>query len=131
MPPSCTPILITDAGYRNTWFRQVEALGWYWLGRLRGEVGVKLAKQGWLSNKSFFTKGIHSLSTSDLLSSQRRILLHASFICTKGLIRNAKVRGIAEQVKSILLNTYINVLRKSHGCLPPTFPRHVYCKTTR
>ncbi|WP_434341569.1 IS4 family transposase [Motilimonas cestriensis] len=56
MPPNCTPILITDAGYRNTWFRQVEALGWYWLGRLRGEVGVKLAKQGWLSNKSFFTK---------------------------------------------------------------------------
>ncbi|MCE2573368.1 transposase [Motilimonas eburnea] len=52
MPPSCTRILITDAGYRNTWFRQVEALGWYWLGRLRGEVGVKLAKQGWLSNKS-------------------------------------------------------------------------------
>ncbi|WP_249364798.1 transposase [Pseudoalteromonas rubra] len=29
---------MTDAGYRNTWFRQVDKKGWFWLGRVRGKV---------------------------------------------------------------------------------------------
>jgi len=36
IPKSVTPLIVTDAGYRNPWFREVEKLGWYWLGRARG-----------------------------------------------------------------------------------------------
>ena len=28
LPPRCRPILVTDAGFRTPWFKQVEALGW-------------------------------------------------------------------------------------------------------
>ena len=35
VPASVTPIVVTDAGFRSPWFRAVDALGWYWLGRLR------------------------------------------------------------------------------------------------
>lgn len=31
----CRPILIADAGFRVSWFRQVEAMGWDWVGRVR------------------------------------------------------------------------------------------------
>jgi len=31
----CCPILVTDAGFRTTWFKLVEALGWDGVGRVR------------------------------------------------------------------------------------------------
>ena len=55
LPKRCCPLIITDAGYRNTWFREVEKLGWFWLGRLRGEVGFRESGQSkWRSNKTFY-----------------------------------------------------------------------------
>lgn len=35
LPCDCQPIVVTDAGFKNPWFKQVEALGWHWLGRIR------------------------------------------------------------------------------------------------
>jgi len=42
LPKSCTPIIVTDAGFRGPWFKAVEALGWYWLGRVRNVVNYRL-----------------------------------------------------------------------------------------
>ncbi len=33
-PAHCRPILVTDAGFRTTWFSAVAALGWDWVGRV-------------------------------------------------------------------------------------------------
>lgn len=41
MPKQARPILITDAGFRSPWLREVSALGWDWVGRLRGTTQVK------------------------------------------------------------------------------------------
>ncbi|MDR7194872.1 hypothetical protein J2W68_003626 [Luteimonas terrae] len=41
VPDGVTPILVTDAGFRTPWFRAVSAIGWHWLGRLRGRTQVK------------------------------------------------------------------------------------------
>lgn len=35
LPTGCVPILITDAGFRSTWFKLVNRMGWYWVGRIR------------------------------------------------------------------------------------------------
>jgi hypothetical protein len=35
LPPGCRPVLITDAGFCTPWFREVEALGWLWVARIR------------------------------------------------------------------------------------------------
>ncbi len=37
-PAGCRPILVTDAGFRGPWFRDVEALGWHWVGRVRNTI---------------------------------------------------------------------------------------------
>jgi Transposase DDE domain len=39
LPPQCRPVIITAAGFRGPWFRDVEALGWDWVGRIRN--GIK------------------------------------------------------------------------------------------
>ncbi|MGB1322912.1 MAG: IS4 family transposase [Vibrio gallaecicus] len=38
LPPECVPLMVTDAGFKNPWFRAVEKQGWYWLSRVRGQV---------------------------------------------------------------------------------------------
>lgn len=36
------PIMVADAGFRSTWFQEVERLGWHWVGRVRGRTMVQL-----------------------------------------------------------------------------------------
>lgn len=43
IPEDKHPIVITDAGFRTPWFEAVQALGWSWVGRLRGTTLVKPA----------------------------------------------------------------------------------------
>jgi len=43
LPPGCVPILITDAGFRGAWFRLVNRMGWYWIGRIRNRDMVSQA----------------------------------------------------------------------------------------
>lgn len=35
LPPSCVPVVVTDAGFRSPWFRAVEERGWFYVGRVR------------------------------------------------------------------------------------------------
>lgn len=42
LPAQCRPIIVTDAGFRCPWFREVQALGWHWVGRVRNRVYLKL-----------------------------------------------------------------------------------------
>jgi hypothetical protein len=41
LPANCRPVLITDAGFESAWYDQVAALGWDYIGRLRGLVKVE------------------------------------------------------------------------------------------
>ena len=36
LPTECKPIIITDAGFRNPWYKQIINLGWDYVGRVRG-----------------------------------------------------------------------------------------------
>jgi hypothetical protein len=38
LPKGCRPYIITDAGFKNPWFRAVLSLGWDYIGRVRGKV---------------------------------------------------------------------------------------------
>ena len=35
LPEGCQPVIVTDAGYKSPWFRQVIALNWFIVGRVR------------------------------------------------------------------------------------------------
>lgn len=55
LPSHVIPIIVTDAGFRNTWFRQVNDMGWCYLGRVRGDVNV-LIKNQWQHIKQLFNQ---------------------------------------------------------------------------
>jgi hypothetical protein len=56
LPRRCRPILVTDAGFLCEWFEAVRALGWDFIGRLRGRVRVQHRGQ-WLALEE-----VHSLA---------------------------------------------------------------------
>jgi hypothetical protein len=55
LPSHVIPIIVTDAGFRNTWFRQVDDMDWCYLGRVRGDVNV-LIKNQWQHIRQLFIK---------------------------------------------------------------------------
>jgi hypothetical protein len=59
LPNEACPIIVSDAGFRNTWFRQVQEKGWFWLGRARGEVSIKQTNKPWISNKTLYPSANH------------------------------------------------------------------------
>ena len=44
LPASAEPIIVADSGFKVPFFREVERLGWRWVGRVRGRDYVKLKR---------------------------------------------------------------------------------------
>jgi Transposase DDE domain len=47
LPSGCQPIIVTDAGFRVPWFQAVRALGWDYVGRVRGTVTLCTGNGQW------------------------------------------------------------------------------------
>ena len=57
LPDECKPILVTDAGFRTTWFKLVESLGWDWVGRVRNRHHMRWTRGGhWFDAKRCYEK---------------------------------------------------------------------------
>jgi len=58
LPEHCKPIIVTDAGFRNPWFKLIRSVGWDFLGRVRQRTHCKrLSDSTWSPNKE-----LHSLA---------------------------------------------------------------------
>ena len=54
LPKTCKPIILSDAIYRSPWFKAVEEKGWYWVGRVRGQVSLSKDKHHWKTSYQWF-----------------------------------------------------------------------------
>jgi hypothetical protein len=60
LPDACCPIVITDAGFRNPWFKMVMVLGWDYVGRIRNRDLLRPVKSSdWVSCKTLYTKATY------------------------------------------------------------------------
>ena len=49
------PIVVADAGFRSTWFNEVERLDWHWVGRIRGRTLIQL-EGAWRHCRTLFAQ---------------------------------------------------------------------------
>jgi len=60
LPTDCCPIIVTDAGFRTPWFREIESLGWDWVGRIRNKHMIKHCNNSdnndWIDCKTFYSQ---------------------------------------------------------------------------
>jgi len=55
VPAGAIPIVVTDAGFRAPWLREVERLGWAFVGRVRNRDHVRFPEAtGWMRSKSLY-----------------------------------------------------------------------------
>jgi len=61
LPAGCCPIVVADAGFRTPWFKAVEALGWYWVARIRHRHLVQFEAGGaWTPVKALHKQATHT-----------------------------------------------------------------------
>ncbi len=56
LPTGCRPIVMTDAGFHAPWFKMVVALGWQFVGRVRGRNRLQLANGQWIPARDLFAR---------------------------------------------------------------------------
>ena len=56
VPPGCTLIVMTDAGFHAAWFKMVTAQGWEFIGRIRGRNRVQLQDRPWIPAREIYTQ---------------------------------------------------------------------------
>jgi hypothetical protein len=55
LPPCAhAPIVITDAGFRSTWFELLAKRNWYWIGRIRNRDYLRQPHGTWLPAKALY-----------------------------------------------------------------------------
>lgn len=56
--PDQKVIIVTDAGFQNAWFRHIKCLGWDFIGRVRGNIQLRLKEKGeqWLRRQLLTAK---------------------------------------------------------------------------
>jgi hypothetical protein len=60
LPPGCCPIIITDAGFRNPWFKAVRRLGWDYVGRVRNRYMLTpIHSDDWQPCKTLYAEATH------------------------------------------------------------------------
>lgn len=57
LPPQCTPVVVTDAGFKHPWTKAVRALGWHFVTRVRGATCFRAdAQSPWCKAKQFVVR---------------------------------------------------------------------------
>lgn len=74
VPLECKVLLLTDAGFRAPWFRQVERYGWKWLGRVRNVSKYQfVSEHSWGNVRDLYacaTRRVRKLGTARLNKAQ-------------------------------------------------------------
>lgn len=57
LPKNCKPVIVTDAGFRNPWFKLVLSFGWDYMGRIRQNTHCKhMGENVWFPAKNLYKK---------------------------------------------------------------------------
>ena len=101
VPEGCRPIVVTDAGFRGPWFRDVEALGWDWVGRIRNRIKYLNPQTGrWCFIHSLYreaTARVRHIGWRCLSRHHQywgRLYLVRAFRCRPGRPRKRRVRRV-------------------------------------
>ncbi|MBX9477114.1 IS4 family transposase [Yersinia enterocolitica] len=57
--PDKKVLIVTDAGFQNAWFHHIKSLGWDFIGRVRGNIQLRLDKKGehWFRRQELSASG--------------------------------------------------------------------------
>jgi len=85
LPDNCRPIIITDAGFRVPWFKEVDKLGWDWVGRIRNRNMVRAHEDDdWFDCKVLYASASSSPKYLGAMQLTRNTPYNCHFVLYKG-----------------------------------------------
>lgn len=107
IPSSCVPIIVTDAGFRTPWFKEVRALGWHYIGRIRSRQLMQEAPNTeWTRAKSLHLQASGKPKIFKDILLTRCNPLHCSLVLIKGKPKGrkrfTKTGKVAQSRKSLV-----------------------------
>ena len=89
LPSSCHPILVTDAGFRTTWFKLVESQSWDWVGRVRNRHYMRWTTGG----RWFDAKNCYQWATTQAKYLGEGVLTVRNQLPCQFVVYNGKLKG--------------------------------------
>ena len=84
LPVSCSPIVVSDAGFRIPWFRLVESLGWDYIGRVRNSTHCKRKHDStWFPVKNLYAKATRKSKDLGIYQKGKKQLFESRLIIVK------------------------------------------------
>jgi len=95
------PIVMTDAGFRNTWFRLIAAQGWQWLGRVRNRDFVRKTEiEDWQPAKLLYQQARTVAADLGAFETVRNSPLKCRLVLVKHAPKGRKHRYASGKVKN-------------------------------
>lgn len=103
LPEGCRPIVVSDAGFRNTWFKSIAMLGWDWVGRIRNRTLYQAAGGHWLACKALYERAkVKATYLGEvLLAKTNPVRCHLYLIRKNKKARDYHVTSTNQRVKSM------------------------------
>ncbi len=105
VPQRKHPIIITDAGFRGPWFREVEALGWDWVGRIRKGVYYSLNEGAqWHKTSQLYKKATQTIKAigRGFLSKKRPYECHLYLVKKNNKSANRPLKRYGDKTMDVL-----------------------------
>lgn len=124
LPSGCRPILVTDGGFETNWFDRVEALGWGYVGRIRGQTKFQVGSKRLSCADLHAMAGRHAKNLRDALyplkrARKRRVVLSKLPVCRHRQIKTRTGPGRDTNYKHFRKNAYEPlILTTSLTCRP-------------
>ena len=84
LPPSdLPPIILTDAGFRNPWFRLLAQRGWHWIGRIRNRDYVRQGDAPWAPAKQWYVQATAQARDLGVFQTTRSNAIDARLVLVK------------------------------------------------
>ncbi len=118
LPVGCRPIIITDAGFHNPWFRQVLKLGWNYVGRIRGRKHYcQAGQQTWQACRSLWSQASRRVKALGSVTLSRTSPLETTFYLIKDKPKGRHSRrqdGMAHEYRKAAAEPWLLASSLSH-----------------
>ena len=114
LPAGCVPIILTDAGFKSTWFDLVTAHRWQWIGRIRSRDMVSIAAGPWRHCSQVYADATSRIQT---FSEARYVRSHPT-ACRLVLVRHPP-KGRSRRTKRGAPSRARSSLKAARGAREP------------
>jgi hypothetical protein len=114
LPVGSSPVIMTDAGFRSTWFDLVNEQHWPWIGRIRGKDMVSIANGPWRRCTEVFLD-----ATSDIQSFAESLYVRSHPTACRLILLKRKAKNRHRHTKRGTLSRAHSSLKASRSAREP------------